>query len=457
MKTLRRVCALLCCAGMMMAIAGCSFFESFLGNQPEPTQPTEPQAPALEMTWELPQKIVLVAENEAYGAKSVEWKAFANDADVSADVTVTSEDPSVVTFENGIATAVAGGNTYLTVSYETETKQIPVYVLQAQEGYALSDRASVRTFGRTYMENDALCIPNVASGFEVNFIGTSLQADISTIGPTFTGTVKVYVDGEFTQYLNYPTDFDRVDLCKDLEEGFHTVKVLKMTEQGYLRVQLNDLRTDGIALTAFPSSELRFEFYGDSITSGFGNLGITSQFKECEDGTQTYATMLGEYFGADCDMISYAGVPACLPVDHSHLLMGQFYDKVDAVSNIDYDFDANPVDLVVINLGTNDAGSAQKTISNMAEGYAELLRGIRAKRPGVPILCVYGMMGVDGDIDAGINRAIDDVLSEGESDIYYLWVFSDNSGYKGHPTVAGGHTSTFEEIKNYITARNLLG
>ena len=36
-----------------------------------------------------------------------------------------------------------------------------------------------------------------------------------------------------------------------------------------------------------------------------------------------------------------------------------------------------------------------------------------------------------------LETQIDDVLSEGESDIYYLWLFSDNSGYKGHPTVAG--------------------
>ncbi|MBE6943755.1 MAG: hypothetical protein E7453_05780 [Ruminococcaceae bacterium] len=455
MKSFIRCCALLCCTAMMMTGAGCSVLEAFMGNKPEPTQPPEEQIP-VKMVWEVPEEIVLVADNAAYGSAPCEWKVYADEKDVSDQVTVSVEDTAVAAFENGVATAVGRGNTFLTVSYESETKKIPVYVLGAQEGYDLSDSKSVRTFGRTYMEDGTLCIPNVASGFEVSFIGTSLQANLSAIAPTLTGTVKVYVDGEFTKYLNYPADFDRVDLCKDLEEGFHTVKVLKMTEQGYLRVRLSELKTDGTALTAFPSSDLRFEFYGDSITSGFGNLGITSQFKECEDGTQTYATMLGEYFGADCDMISYAGVPACLPVDHSHLLMGQFFDKVDAASNLPYDFEANPVDLVVINLGTNDAGSAEKTVSNMAEGYADLLRSIRAKRPGVPILCVYGMMGVDGDIDAGINRAIDDVLSEGETDIYYLWLFSDTSGYKGHPKVAVGHTNAFEEMKTYILDRNLL-
>ena len=454
MKRFKRWCALFCCTAMIVTGAGCSFLESLMGGTQVPTQPPE-QKPA-QMVWEVPDKIVLVADNDAYSSVSCSWKAYADQEDVSDQVACAVADTAIATFESGVATAVEGGETTLTLSYQSETKKIPVYVLEAQEEYDLSDKTSVRTFGRTYMEEDTLCIPNVASGFEVNFIGTSLQANLSAIAPTLTGTVKVYVDGEFTQYLNYPSNYERVDLCKDLENGFHTVKVLKMTEQGYLRVQLNDLKTDGTALTAFPSADLRFEFYGDSITSGFGNLGITSQFKECEDGTQTYATMLGEYFGADCDMISYAGVPACLPVDHSHLLMGQFFDKVDAVSNLDYDFEANPVDLVVINLGTNDAGSAEKTAAHMAEGYANLLRSIRAKRPGVPILCVYGMMGTDSDIDTGINRAIDDVLSEGESDIYYLWLFRDNSGYKGHPTVAGGHTTAFEEIKTYILDRNLL-
>lgn len=449
MKRLIRWCALLCCTAMMIASSGC------MDVNPAPTQPSEQTVPA-EMVWEVPDELVLVAGDATYGSMSCNWKIYANQTDVSDQVSYSVENTEVATFENSVATAIDGGKTFINISYQGATKKIPVYVLEAQERYDLSDRSSVRTYGRTYMDGKALCIPNVASGFEVNFIGTSLQANLSAIAPTLTGTVKVYVDGEFTQYLNYPTNYERVDLCKDLENGLHTVKVLKMTEQGYLRIQLNNLKTDGTALTAFPAADLRFEFYGDSITSGFGNLGITSQFKECEDGTQTYATMLGEYFGADCDMISYAGVPACLPVDHSHLLMGQFFDKIDAVSNLDYDFEANPVDLVVINLGTNDAGSAEKTVNHMAEGYANLLRSIRAKRPGVPILCVYGMMGVDGDIDRGINRAIDDVLSEGETDIYYIWVFSDNSGYKGHPTVAGGHTNAFEEIKNYILDRDLL-
>ena len=456
MKGFRKMCALLGCAAIMLSGAGCSVLDSLLGNEPTPTPTQPPEEAPVQMVWEVPDEIVLVADNETYGTVLCDWKVYADEADVSEDVTYTIENTAVASFENGAAAAVDGGNTFLNITYKTETKKIPVYVLEAQDGYVFSDNTSVRTFGRTYMEGESLCIPNVASGFEVNFIGTSLEADLTAIAPTGTGTVKIYVDGEFTAYHSYPATYDRVELCKDLEEGLHTVKVLKMTEQGYLRVQLSDLQTDGTALTAFPASDLRFEFYGDSITSGFGNLGITSQFKECEDGTQTYATMLGEYFGADCDMISYAGIPACLPVDHSHLLMGQIFDKVDAASNLPYDFEENPVDLVVINLGTNDAGSSQKTVNNMAEGYAELLRSIRAKRPGVPILCVYGMMGVDSDVNEGINRAIDDVLSEGETDIYYLWVFSDNGGYKGHPTVAGGHTSAFEEIKAYILDRGLL-
>lgn len=440
MKRLMCLSAILFLAAMLITSVGCSS--------------TGSQTP--QMTWEAPEKIVLVADHATYDSITCDWKVYADRKDVTDEATYTVENTSIATFENGVATAVDGGKTILSISYQNETKAVPLYVLEEQEAYDFSNKASVRLFGRTYMEGSTLYIPNVASGFEVNFIGTSLTADLTTYASTHTGSVKVYVDGEFTQYINYPNNSKKTELCKGLEMGVHTVKVLKMTEQGWLQVKLSNLDTDGTALTAFPAADLRFEFYGDSITSGFGNLGDGTEFKECEDGTQTYATMLGEYFGADCDIISYAGAPACLPLDNSQIIMNQFFDKIDATSNKPYDFEANPVDLIVLNLGTNDSNSSKKNPYNMAEGYAALLRSIRAKRPDVPILCVYGMMGIDSDIDTGIANAVNDVMYEGESDIFYLVLFADNSGYKGHPTVENGHTVAFDRIRNFIQDTNLI-
>jgi hypothetical protein len=181
MKSFIKCCALLCCAAMMLTTVGCSIFDSF---SPQPTQPPVETTPS-QMKWEVPDRVVLVIDDATYGSTDFACKVYADDADVTAELSYTVDDASVVALKDGVATALCDGNTYITVSYKEQSKKVPVYVLKAQESYTLSDSKSVRTFGRTYMENGALCIPNVASGFEVNFIGTSLQANISTIGPTF--------------------------------------------------------------------------------------------------------------------------------------------------------------------------------------------------------------------------------------------------------------------------------
>ena len=132
MKRLIRWCALLCCAAMLITSVGCSLLESFMGVNPAPTQPSEPNTP-VQMVWEVPEKIVLVADHATYGTVSCDWKVYADKADVSEQVTCAVEDTAIAVFENGTATAVAGGKTFLNIRYQNETKKIPVYVLEAQE------------------------------------------------------------------------------------------------------------------------------------------------------------------------------------------------------------------------------------------------------------------------------------------------------------------------------------
>ena len=84
----------------------------------------------------------------------------------------------------------------------------------------------------------------------------------------------------------------------------------------------------------------------------------------------------------------------------------RIYDAVCAVErggDTPYAFAANPVDAVVINLGTNDAtalarlagAEREQAASAIQAAAADFLRQVRRRNPGAYILWAYGMGGDD--------------------------------------------------------------
>lgn len=425
-----------------------------------PTNPSggkQPETPAKTYRIEGTQApVVLVLGEEEYSTAVPTLKAYENDAETAISYTVS--DPAVVEWQSGKLEAKGAGMTSVTATAGDQTYAFEVNVLEKKETVTITDETAVKRFGRTLSPNDGvLRLTNTASGFEVNFIGTSLSVNVGLFNSCTKGSLKVIVDGTPASEITFPNDNTTFQLAEGLENGLHTVQVRKMTEQGYLQVDASDLVTDGTFLSAKGSKALKFEFFGDSITSGYGNLGSGTGYQVNEDGTKTYASMLAEAFDAEYSVISYAGVPACLDSPNATFNMLDMYDKVDASCGVAYDFASYDADLVVINLGTNDSNDTAKTADRMAEGYATLLRGIRAKRPDAVILCVYGMMGVDVVIEDGIIGAIDMLTGyEGMKDIFFLELDPDTSGGDGHPVVDKGHKAAAELIGSYLIGRDLV-
>lgn len=432
-------------AGFLLVAAACGTQEGGTGESSAPVVRIEGGG----------KSVTLVLGEEEYSSEESPLKAYAGESPI--EIEYSSSDESVVRAENGIFRATGKGCAEVTAKAGGLTERIRVEVLERAEDPSVTDQSCVRRFGRTYEENGRLRFTNTAGGFEVSFIGTSLTAGLSAFGGSEKGALKVFVDGVETSRVSFPVYASSFTLAEGLEEGIHTVAVRKMTEQGYFKTELSDLTSDGCFLTARAEKDLKFEFYGDSITSGYGNLGNGSGYQVDEDGTQTYASMLAETFDAEYSVVSYAGVPACLRSPNATFTMLDIYDKVDASCGLAYDFSGYDADVVFVNLGTNDANNEEKTPEAMCEGYAELLRGIRSKRPDALVLCVYGMMGIDPVIEQGIARAVELLTgTEGQSDIYYLSLESDTSGRDGHPVAGLGHKNAAETIADYLRGRELL-
>lgn len=253
-------------------------------------------------------------------------------------------------------------------------------------------------------------------------------------------------------------------------------------------LQILDFETDG-ELCEVPKRPISIEFIGDSITTGEGTYGA-----KCEEdwipmffsAYHNYAFMTAEALNADYRVISKGGwgiysgwdnnVTCSIPKVYSKvcgLLPGAANEAVGAQE--EYDFAANPVDLVVFHLGTNDYSAfTQNAWTDPVSGITykqnlladgtpepeskerfmctalEALKDIRTKNPNAPILWIYGMLG-DG-LKPLILESIDLYRQKtGDEQISYLDLpntTDETVGSRFHP----GYPAHKEAVKVLVPA-----
>ena len=196
-------------------------------------------------------------------------------------------------------------------------------------------------------------------------------------------------------------------------EGEHCFRILKLSENARGKAALLELETDGELLPAGPSGKaLRLEFSGDSITCGFGNEapGRDSLFDTREEnGWISYGAVCARKLDAEFSMISVSGIATgaakypLFPGDN----MEDLYAYTDLLCDRRCGSEpekwhlSDPVDVVVINLGTNDAArvwaardlaSGDEEADWFTDRYSAFLRSVRMLRPDAWLVCVLGPM-----------------------------------------------------------------
>jgi len=317
-------------------------------------------------------------------------------------------------------------------------------------------------YGRTTTNTSgALRLFWTNSGFAVKVSGaTHVTADISAnnYGANNAAYLNVYVDGSFepTQTIIVNRSSGTYTLAENLTAGEHIIEVRKRNEAVYggtATPSIARVMTDGEFLTPPAKAARQIEFIGDSITSGFGNLvtdGSGDYTSATVDGTMTYAVLAAKQLGAEAQVLSRSGIGFCRNTVIHNTTDSSFYPYYtktaalpgNAVSNTAWDFESNPSDVVVINLGTNDSGGTRGgvpiTNAEMTEEAVAFLTLVREKNPDAVIIWHYGMMG------AGRAVAFEDAVAEmndaGDDKIFFLKqdTFSsltEGTATHGHPTV----------------------
>ncbi len=314
---------------------------------------------------------------------------------------------------------------------------------------SLSDQ-TITTFGRTYYgeKGSELHFNWSNSGFQFTFTGTTVCGMFNAMNSVSSGTyVNVFVDDNDPVTLTLPNRRNNtVVLAEGLENKTHRVRVVKRSENGWGgTVSITNLSIDGTMGTPPQNAQRKIEVIGDSITCGFGNL-VTADtaaggYRANEqDGTNTFATLAASYFGADCQVIARSGIGfSCDSGGNKDLLMSHVYPYTDylaggGTSSPAWDFNANPSDVVILALGTNDTANADS--ADYQAKAREMLALVREKNPNSHIIWTYGMMTASrGSV---IKQVVQEANNNGDSKVYYHGLtlqteIENGVGGGGHP------------------------
>ena len=453
--------------GFLPAITACS-------ETPLPENPTENPTESLpENPAETSVVKVKFDQTDLHLAVLDGYDSATLSASVSIDNVLTEDAPvytvadnSIATVEGATVTAIGAGETVVTASFTTDegtaTASIPLVVLADVSADAVNgfDENAVNLFGRTYMSSKKLTFDNVCTGIEVAFAGTQLAANLSVSAKS---KVRVYVDGdtEGQALVLENTRAKSTVLCENLEDGVHTVRILKAASPMYGRVYLPDtaaFETDGTFLAAREKSELKIEFIGDSITAGCGANGNSSepaQTVENSDPTLAFTYLTAQTLGADFSMMALEGICAKDGATNSYDL----YNRYSPNDMSTYDASSFDADIVVLALGENDVWHATSdqfpnyNLKMFRADYADMLRLIRQAHPKAKIVCVYGMMPASARAEA--SRNIKSAISDtGDDNVTTLQLATNESGANFHPN-ASAHKTNAQRLVKHIA--ELLG
>ncbi len=321
----------------------------------------------------------------------------------------------------------------------------------------------LRWMGRTYSVSGNHFFNWSASGFEFCFKGSGATAQIASNAPggSHSAYIKIYVDGKEMPDVKLTQTLQTVTLARDLDPNtVHTVRVVKRTNARSSSAALVSLTlTDGKKLPPPAAKTRLIEFIGDSITVGYSTLAgnATTWSTATEDATKTYSAQIANAFDADYMVTAISGRGIVRNTDATNtLLAGEIYQHTDIYNDPDtlYGFEEQP-DLIVINLGTNDASYNNNNILTAEQfraGMKEYVQLVRAKNPDAEILYVYGILSTKFITD--MEAVINELIEEGDEKLSFMRLAScsDSERSIGHPTAAA-YVSRGEAMIERISQR----
>ena len=255
-------------------------------------------------------------------------------------------------------------------------------------------------------------------------------------------------------------------LAADLSNGTHKILLMRESEGAQAGPsQFLGFSFGGTGQLLSPPeypNKYRLEFIGDSITAGFGNIGVmpcgftTATESAYWSFAQQTALLLGEAPAAN---ISISGIGVYRNYGNagpsvSDPSMPFFYSRTLTSESSSAGSSSIPPSMqptvVIVNLGTNDFWNGPPDQTGFISAYVELFKTIRSRYPSAMLVAATH---AGGDQQGYVQAAYQQILNSGEAKIRYAeFPIRDWSGCSGHPSKAADL-----EIANYFAQfiRNL--
>jgi hypothetical protein len=266
--------------------------------------------------------------------------------------------------------------------------------------------ASVRVLARTLeSEPGTLQWSWSGSGAMVAFRGTSCAVHLQARG----GLFRVLVDGVEKAPLDLQNNNDTLHvLASGLTNGDHVVEIRQKTEAQNCTSRFRGFRIEGTPVALPPASERRIEFYGNSISCGYGILDSSENnpFQvSTEDEGKTFAALAADALGAERRVVCWSGKGMVQNYgrDTVNPTLPKFYQQILPwdTRNL-WNFSRWTPQLVVVEIGTNDYSTVAPDPARFVKTYEAFLDSLHARYPQARFVLVDGPMMSD-NYPAGMN------------------------------------------------------
>jgi lysophospholipase L1-like esterase len=274
-------------------------------------------------------------------------------------------------------------------------------------------------------------------GAVARFNGTGISVHIMGGPNLFAG----YVDGALVK--TFPQADNATVIADSLAPGDHTVEAYRRSEALFNPSIFMGFSVTGgdLVPSPYPFAH-RMQFIGDSITCGYGDLGVNGTCSldvNTESEMLTYAWLTAHALNAEPHVIAWSGKGMYRQYsDHdipSPDQMPELYERtLPTMADSTWDHTRYVPDVIVINLGTNDWSTGDPGTA-YEDAYVAFVTHLRTLYPAAEIFCTLGPMQTSAP---ALARVQDVVTTLADAHVHYLafatQLESDGLGCDSHPS-----------------------
>lgn len=253
--------------------------------------------------------------------------------------------------------------------------------------------------------------------------------------------LEIVVDGRPTR-LQMQTARDTITVADHLDEGIHTLVIVKDTEANIGYIELVGIRCEEL-LEPGPKPKRKMEFIGNSITCGAGSdvsaipcgKGV---WQDQHNAYLSYGGITARALKAQYHLSSVSGIGLMHSCCDLESVMPQVIDKISMRNDtIAWDFSRYQPGILSVCLGQNDG---MQDSALFCEKYIAFIGQLRKYYPRANIICLASPM-ADAKLSAYMRKTLSSIVQymkrTGDKKIVaYFFSKQYHNGCDGHPDLA---------------------